>query len=166
MLSLKETSLLPTGSFQNCACNITRVVTWCRPHPWKAARESCTHVFARSRTLISPAPLPCRPYKLRLAAADARTSRCTESSRCGSLLPPPLRGASALLPPPLSRSYCEPWSAACGRRDPRAGGPARGRRMLTSHQPARHWLRSVCELYESPYRCLDASASQPPYRSI
>ena len=51
--------------------------------------------------LFPPAPLPCRPYELRPAAADARDSRRTESSRCGSLLPPPLRGTSALLPPPL-----------------------------------------------------------------
>ena len=121
-----------------------KVVTWTRSRPWKATRESCTHVPSRSRMIFPPALLPCRTSKLRPAAAEARAiavaRRQAVAPRCCHRH---YNGASALLPPPLPRSCCESWSAAGGRRYPRSGGPARGGRMLARQQPDQHLLYSV-----------------------
>ena len=120
--------------------NFISCVTWCYPRPWKTARESCSHVFARSWTLFPPAPLPCHPYKLWPAVSDARASRRTDSSRCGSLLPLPLRGASALLPPPLR------GAAACHNRQHGAEEIRELADRPEQEHPAWHLLRSVCAI--------------------
>ena len=97
------------------------------PRPWKATREWCTHGSARSRMIFPPAPLPCRPDKLRPATADARAVAVARRQAIApSCFHRRYNGASALLPPPLPRRPAD-----------------RGGSMLSSQQPDRYLLCSV-----------------------
>ena len=110
------------------------VVTWCRSRPWKAARQSCTHVFACARTLFPSAPLLCRSYKLRPTAADARASRRTESSRCGSLFPPLLQWSQRAVATAAAEELLRAMIGSMRPKRPesRQTGP----RKENAHQPA------------------------------